>query len=122
LEEGLTKCYRCAVTDSFFIYYNIHTKIGSFLYCEVCNDYRKQMEKMFSCCGGKSGASRWDPVANAFKCIDCGTPTSTDPSYVGTKVVEDKPWWTKTPKSCECGGEKAKTTHANWCPLWTGYK
>jgi hypothetical protein len=23
---------------------------------------------------------------------------------------------------CECGAEKAKTTHANWCPLWERYE
>lgn len=78
---------------------------------------------IFSCCGGKSGgSSRWDSQDQKWKCSDCGSPTSTDPSYVGTKIDEKKPWWvSKEDKVCECGGSKAKTTHAFYCPLWKKY-
>lgn len=78
-----------------------------------------------SCCGGKTQASMWDPDAQIFKCIDCNSPTSTDPSYLGGVSVEEpskNPWFTPKTKPCECGGTKTNTTHAFYCPLWTGYK
>lgn len=86
------------------------------------NDQGSCSKHIFSCCQGKSGgSSRWDNDAQAWKCTDCGSPTSTDPNYVSGKSEEFKPWWVRTPKQCECGGEKAKTTHAFYCPLWVKY-
>lgn len=38
-----------------------------------------------SCCSGQTGASRWDVDSQSFKCIDCGSITSTDPSYLGSR-------------------------------------
>ena len=74
-----------------------------------------------SCCGGKNnGISIWDPASQQFKCSDCGTPTSNDPSYAGT-TNKYYNGYTPTEKKCECGGETAKTTHANWCPKWVKY-
>lgn len=31
-------------------------------------------------------------------------------------------YFTKPKKKCECGAEKAGTTHATWCPMWEEMK
>jgi len=34
--------------------------------------------------------------------------------------VDGRPWKRYTPPSCDCGGAKAKTTHAHWCSTRSG--
>jgi hypothetical protein len=37
----------------------------------------------------------------------------------GVKLQEDYRWFRKLRKikKCECGAEKVRTTHSNWCPV-----
>lgn len=42
------------------------------------------------------------------------TPCNFDEEHWGLVRVRDADM---SPK-CECGAEKCKTTHANWCPKW----
>ncbi len=69
-----------------------------------------------SCCGGK-GNIRWSHSNKQWSCADCGSVKSNDPDYwISNKsVTPETPLWT-SPK-CECGGTKAKTTHAHWCDV-----
>lgn len=59
-----------------------------------------------SCCGN-SGGSYWDTLALEWRCKDCGSSQSNDPSYLGSSlkpipVVDSK----YIIKRCECGADK----------------
>lgn len=120
---NILKCSRCEIDSSYLYKLDgsglIVTKHG--LLCEVCYEVRNNLA--LSCCGG-SGAANWDQSAQKWKCSDCGTIQSSDPTYIGNGfkgIVDDiekeleKLYPAK--KKCVCGGEKTKTTHAHWCDI-----
>lgn len=79
---------------------------------------------MFSCCGGKGNAV-WDIGSDAWKCSDCGSLQSNDPSYLPPGMIGYIPHPTEAQLElfrgkkvkCECGGSKLGTTHAHWCDI-----
>ena len=92
-------------------------------FCDPCFSSTKNL---FSCCGGK-GTATWDQANQNWKCTDCGTPQSTDPSYIGGSHTPDTNdmWYNKkSTKVCECGADKTYGKGNNMhsatmpCPLY----
>lgn len=112
------RCTKCLLSCEDYLDNVFNIPVGVMFTCTGTS--------LFSCCGGKSGNAKWDNNAQQFKCVDCGAPTSTDPSYAGDKTVP--PW--RSPKDhpkCECGADKVygpgNSMHSATmpCPLYRKY-
>lgn len=72
---------------------------------------------VYSCCGAGGQGIIWNQTDKKWKCIDCGSVKSDDPDYYWTPKTVKEAFKPPVPKSCVCGAEKTKTTHAFWCDI-----
>jgi hypothetical protein len=67
-----------------------------------------------NCCG--SAPAVWKASAGGWTCSECGSPRPYEEQQLdfGSVTTLMPPG----PKKCDCGGDKANTTHAFYCSVY----